>query len=423
MWKHLNNITGKKKHNAVDKNLLSNFPQDNAKSLCNKINSNFSNIVPKLRKKRNGRKTKNHTPDKKKIIANVSNTIIIQTSTPTSVAEIIKEINNKNSTGKDGIFMKHIVESVQNSSIAISKLINSIISTEIWPEDLKTQVLRPIYKKGSKKNLDNYRPIALLSNVNKIVEKFFAKQILNFLNKYNVITNKQFGFRQNRGTIDALKYINEIVAESLNNGNYIKAALVDLQKAFDTIDHTKLINKCQNVGLRGKCGHILESYLHERTACTKVEDSFSGSEIVNYGVPQGSVLGPLLFTIYINDIVHCINNCQISLFADDILLMSVNTNKETMEANLQNDFDNLNKYFYDNDLFISETKTKCLTITSPHRKFKPKDLVIHSEECNTIYGCKNTCVIVQNVSEAKYLGFSIDKFWKHKQINDLIKKL
>jgi hypothetical protein len=424
MWTNLNKIIGKCNNSNIDVELMRNFPQDTADSLCRKINNNFANIVPNLHRVNNTNNTSKRTQYMNSQQQRVKDTIFLQKSTPEDVAKIIHEVNNKNSTGKDGVMMKHIISSVNNSSIAISKLINSIIDNEVWPEKLKIQVLRPIYKKGSKKNLDNYRPISLLSNINKIIEKFLAKQILGFLNKHEIITNKQFGFRQNKGTTDALKYVNEVTSKALNNGFYVKAVLVDLQKAFDTIDHKKLISKCEGIGLRGKCGSLLKSYMMDRKACTKLKESYSDYKKIDFGVPQGSVLGPLLFNIYINDIILTVKNCEIVLFADDIFLVSVNKNKDIMEFNLQTDFNNLNLWFKENDLFISDSKTCCLPISSPHRKYEPRKLTIHTDKCKVSNNCDYVCVPVQSVVDTKYLGFYIDKYWKHSQhIFTLIKKL
>ena len=200
--------------------------------------------------------------------------------------------------------------------------------------------------------------------------------------------------------------------------------MVDLQKAFDTTGHDILIKKCEYYGLRGKFGNIIKSYLHDRKACTKIGNSYSEESQIKYGVPQGSVLGPLLFSIYINDVVNHMTSCEIVLFADDILLISIHEKKEIMESNLQTDFDILNNWFLVNDVFINDTKTTAIMLSSPHRICNPVNLFIHSEFCNNLNDCSQTCMPVQNVEEAKYLGFTVDKFWKHKlHIATLIKKL
>jgi hypothetical protein len=414
LWKQLNKILGKRKSASVDDVLQSSFQNTTIDELSNRTNKHFANIVPKLRKKNAPKKNSNNHKTKFALKNGVTSTILITHCSPYEITEIVKEMKIKSSTGYDGISMKHISESIDNSSIFLSKLINAIIDNEVWPDELKIQVQRPIYKNGSKKNLDNYRPISLLSNINKIIEKFFAKKILTFLNKHNVITEKQFGFRQSKGAVDALKYINEIVSNSLNNGKHVEAVLVDLQKAFDTVDHQALILKCEHYGLRGKCGNILKSYLLSRTACTRLGNCFSEFSEVLYGVPQGSILGPLLFTIYINDVIQSITHCEIVLFADDILLVSINDSKKDLHVNLQNDFDKLNDWFLDNDVFINETKTNLITISSPHRKFVPPNLFIHSELCKkSEAGCSKTCTRVETINEAKYLGLRIDYLWKH----------
>lgn len=425
LWTHINKFIDKKQKSSLDQEILKAFKFDTPTTLSNKVNLHFSNVVPKLREHYRQRITATKCPSiKTESKLNCKNSIGVFEAEPIMVTNIIKSMKINKSTGMDGVIMSHISESIENSSLFISKLINSIIATEIWPEELKIQVLRPIYKKGSKTDINNYRPIALLSNINKIIEKFFFNNISNFLDKNNILINNQYGFRQQRSTEDAIKHINELISNSLHKGNYIKAVLIDLQKAFDTIDHKKLLKKCHDYGLRGKCHNILKSYLENRKACTKIDNEISDTTDVCFGVPQGSVLGPLLFSIYVNEVSKYTDTCEIILFADDMILLSIHTNKQIMELNLQNDFDKLNRWLLTNDLFISEDKTCCIDISSTHRQFLSGSLFIHTENCQNFTNCNNTCTKIKEVSESKYLGFGIDNHWKHNHhIELLITKL
>jgi hypothetical protein len=305
-----------------------------------------------------------------------------------------------------------------------------MIMHEKWPSKLKIQVIRPIHKKGSRTDLDNYRPIALLPVINKIIEKYFTMQIQAFLTKHNHLSNKQYGFRQNRSTVDALKRINDLVTNALNQGKYVGATLIDLQKAFDTINHKILIEKCKKVGLRGKILNVIKSYLSDRRACTRLNDEESAMNNVTFGVPQGSVLGPLLFLIYINDIEDEIESTIMLLFADDIIILSINYDYKQMMANLQTDFDSINAWFIENEVYISETKTVNMTIKTPHMKTIQKVLIyIHSDNCKYLKlgvkgACSKTCTAVEDCVSSKYLGLTIDSNWKHTvHIEGLITKL
>ena len=426
MWSHLNKFINKQKDSTNDKELIKNFKFDTEQTLGQKLNLHFANVVPNLRNKFKARKAFSVNKRKletQKIKCNAQSIVLFESS-PNEIMNIIKNMNIKLSTGLDGIQMKHLVKSLENSAICISILINSIISAEIWPDDLKISILRPVYKKGCKSDPGNYRPIALLSNINKIIEKFFYTKIVTFLDRFNIITEKQYGFRQNKSTTDSLKHINEVLAKSLNDGMYAKAVLIDLQKAFDTLDHSILLEKCEKYGLRGKCHNIIKSYLNNRKACTKIKNSNSSFIDVKYGVPQGSVLGPLLFIIYINDITNCISHCDIILYADDTILISLHKDKNIMETNLELDFDNLNNWFLQNDLFINDTKTFSIDFYSPQRKYSTNSLFIHTQDCTEGNRCKETCNVIEQVTECKYLGMHIDSYWKHNfHVKKLINKL
>jgi hypothetical protein len=241
------------------------------------------------------------------------------------------------------------------------------------------------------------------------------KKITDFLESDKLLTPQQFGFRKKTGTNDALKSINDVVTGALNEGKYVGAVLIDLQKAFDTIDHNILLDKCSNLGIRGKMLNIIKSYMTNRKTSTKINNNISEMKNIEFGVPQGSVLGPLLFIIYINDITKYMDNVHTSLYADDILLISVHQNYDVMINNLQSDFNAINDWLILNELFINENKTQFITISSPHMK-KPDEvkmkILIHDSKCTTDK-CTDSCIQLDSVKETKYLGYVIDDHWSH----------
>jgi hypothetical protein len=347
------------------------------------------------------------------------------------IREIITELKNTNAVGIDKIQTKHIKETKQNTAKAICKLVNAIIDNELWPENLKIQIIRPIYKKGSKEDINNYRPIALLSIIDKIVEKYLAFKIRDFLDKQNLLSKVQFGYTKNKSTTDLITEINEQITNGLNEGKYAGIILVDLQKAFDTFDKKILLRKCENLGLRGKIQNILKSYLNNRKAIVQIDNK--NSQLVNtkWGVPQGSVLGPLLFLIYTNNITEEITKTTIYLFADDTILISINRNYEDMMVNLQNDFNILNDWFINNELFLSEEKTIQMDIHVPKmNKYKECWIIKHYGKCKNLISsslksdCSVHCKKLEKKISAKYLGIHIDKNWTFKlHIEELKKKL
>ena len=198
-------------------------------------------------------------------------------------------------------------------------LFNFSFMTSVFSSLLKTSKLSPVFKKDSKLDYSNYRPISLLSNIDKILEKLMYKRLYIFLNNNNIIYN--FGFRQQYSTSHALINITENIRKALDDGNIGCGVFVDLQKAFDTADHQILLAKLNHYGICGVSNDWFKSYLSNRSQYVSINGYDSGLAAINCGVPQGSVLGPLLFLLYINDLNQAIKFCKVHHFADDTNLL------------------------------------------------------------------------------------------------------
>ena len=192
--------------------------------------------------------------------------------------------------------------------------------TSVFSSLLKTSKLSPVFKKDSKLDYSNYRPISLLSNIEKKLEKLMYKRLYTFLNNNNIY-NLQFGFRQQYSTSHVLINITEIIRKALDDGNIGCGVFVDLQKAFDTVDHQILLAKLSHYGICGVSNDWFKSYLSNRSQYVSINGYDSGLAAINCGVPQGSVLGPLLFLLYINDLNQAIKFCKVHHFADDTNLL------------------------------------------------------------------------------------------------------
>ena len=206
--------------------------------------------------------------------------------------------------------------------------------TGVFPSVLKTAKVVPVFKKDSKLDYSNYRPISLLSNVEKVLEKLMYKRLYTFLNSNNIIYNLQFGFRQQYSTSHALVNITENIGKALDDGYIGCGVFVGLQKAFDTVDQLILLAKLNHYGICGVSNDWFKSYLSDQNqyVCTNGFDS--GLAAINYGVSQGSVLGPLLFLLYINDLNQTIKFCKVHHFADDTNLLFM-SNYQKMEQTSQ----------------------------------------------------------------------------------------
>jgi hypothetical protein len=413
LWQTINEISGKNSKSNIDETIKKHFVNENVTVISNKLNENFVNQASKLKNKYNYKQTNTQNFD----MIKCSNTMWIQEPTGMEIVNIINELNHKGAIGTDEIDIDHIIESKENSAECIKILIQKIILCEKWPSKLKSSKIRPIFKKGKKNDVDNYRPISILPAINKICEKFFANKITSFLNKNNIISTNQFGFQRGKGTTDALKFLNDTITVALNNNEIICAAFIDLQKAFDSINRTILITKLKNYGLRGKINKILENYLGNRTSLTNICDTNSDILVNNDGVPQGSVLGPLLFLLYINELELLTNN--IVLFADDLCMFRIGEDYEKTMNSLQLDFDKLQMWCKVNQVFISEEKTVHMDITTIFKKIIPgTELKINVHGASTVFKS------IKKVKEVKYLGYWIDNHWNHEtHIDKVIAKL
>ena len=201
----------------------------------------------------------------------------------------------------------------------------------LFPQIFKTAKVLPIFKYGSKQQANNYRPISLLPCLSKVQEKLIKTRLVNFFKNNNVLYEYQYGFRENHSVVHALLDITTTSYDAIQNKNFTALLLMDLRKAFDTVSHEILLKKLSHYGIRGRAYDFIESYLNSRTQFVSINNCQSQTKPINIGVPQGSILGPLLFLIYINDLHNAVTKPR--LFADDTCLVLSNPSLTALETN------------------------------------------------------------------------------------------
>jgi hypothetical protein len=239
----------------------------------------------------------------------------------------------------------------------ISIITNKSITSATVPEFLKLSKVIPIYKSKSHDEFTNYRPISLLPTLSKILEKVIHKRLYTFLNSANILNDKQFGFRKQHCTTDAVtKLINDI-GKYLDIKESVLTIYCDLSRAFDTINHEIVLKKRHYYGIRGHALEWFRSYLAERKHYVNYNGQDSEVESIDIGVPQGSVLGPLLFIIYVNDLPDCLTNSDCKLFADDTTIYGHNPNINHLFNTMTIELQSLMDWFNANKLSLNLTKT------------------------------------------------------------------
>ena len=214
----------------------------------------------------------------------------------------------------------------------LTEIFNTSIIQGKYPSKLKISKVTPIFKVGDETDPDNYRPISLLSNLNRVFEKLMYNRLIQFINKHNLLDDAQYGFRSGSSTNHAILDIISTIQHNMDYKLFTCAVFVDLKKAFDTVDHQILLKKLDCYGIRGIVNEWFKSYLLNRTQTTEINGFISTKDFNPLGVPQGSVLGPLLFLLYINDITKASTKLKFFLFADDTNLLYANRNLKTLES-------------------------------------------------------------------------------------------
>ena len=315
---------------------------------------------------------------------------------PEEINQLISELNEKTAVRKNDIEIKYYKIAKSVISPIISKMINKCISQGSFPNCLKIAQVIPVYKKGSKTNCSNYRPISLLSPLSKIFEKIISSRLYNYIEKKQLLSDCQFGFRPNYSTSLAISNICNNILLNKDKGFYTCSIFLDLSKAFDTVDHALLINKLKNCyGIRGTPLCLLNNYLSNRLQYTCINSTISSLESITCGVPQGSVLGPLLFSLYVND-MPLASSFKTTLFADDTLLMMTEYDLNKLQQQVNQNLALIENWLRYNKLSLNYNKTTYLLFTN---KGKIK---------NSNFNVSINKIEIKRSDHVKYLGVYID---------------
>ena len=277
-------------------------------------------------------------------------------TTPKQITNIIKSLNPVGG-GIDGINSFILLGTYQPLLPHLTFFFNLCLTTAVFPDKLKIAIIAPIHKTGAKDQFNNYRPISLLPVFSKILEKIIHSTLMTFLNDNNILNPFQFGFRKQHSTYMPIVHMYDEITKSLQNSQLTCSIYLDLKKAFDTVCLEILLKKIYRIGIRGDFYSMIESYLKNRYQMTKINDVISKKQMIKMGVPQGSIIGPLLFILYINDISHTTNLGTFYLFADDTAICIKDNNVDELQRKINSIMLKINEWFNVNRLSLNVSKT------------------------------------------------------------------
>ena len=401
-WAILNSALGKKYNNRFPKKIqLHDKVICEDKHIVNIFNEQFINA---------GKDIKHKIPKVNEIFTQymphpIKNSMFIDSVDTHEIRSIINKLKAKSSSGFDNISCKMVKLSTYYIIEPITHIINVSLNTGVVPKNMKVAKVVPIFKKGAPADPNNYRPVSLLPSFSKILERVMFNKIIKFTEIHGILFNHQYGFRAKHSTIHPIIHLLNDCARNYNKSasESTLAIFCDLSKAFDVINHNILFDKLYTYGIRGIALEWLHSYLNDRKQYVNINQHNSDKLDIQCGVPQGSILGPLLFLIYVNDLSY-FENTNILSFADDTTIYSSSTCIETLFTESNYQINALYKWFCANELYINASKTNYMIFSPPNIRIDTSRYHISIGD-KTIERAGNEMA----VKSVKFLGIHIDE--------------
>ena len=392
-WQIIKNIVNKNKASQLQTKFKLNdgsFTTDGC-VISNKFNDFFVNIGPNLAAKI---PEQNLSPldfmDQPLL-----NSIYLSEVTSEEINNILKSLKN-GAAGYDELnacLLKHISPFITEP---LKYLSNLSLSEGIFPTELKLANVIPLYKADDAFLFNNYRPVSLLCVISKVFEKVMYNRLIDFLETFAILNNSQFGFRKMHSTYMALMTLMNRLISSLENDEYILGIFLDFSKAFDTVDHVILLKKLAHYGIRGTALKWFESYLSNREQYVTYNGISSSKQRIECGVPQESILGALLFLIYINDLCLVCKHTSAILFADDTNLFTSGKDLKSLESTTNSELSHISLWLKVNKLSLNIKKTHYMILCRRKKLCHDVKLLIDGQAINEVQKTKFLGIIIDN---------------------------
>ena len=392
-WQVIKEILNKKKTNSISDRFLINDQLVTYKhQIASNFNDYFTNIGSTLAEKIDP----SPVDPLSYITNNPQNSIVIEPSDPTEISYVVNNLKNS-SPGWDDIGIKILKKVLPSIGNPLMYVINLSLSQGVVPSELKKAKVIPLFKGGDPVLLNNYRPISILPSISKILEKIMYKRIESFINRHAILNEHQFGFRPKYGSNLALINTIDNILQAQERDEFTLGVFLDFRKAFDTVNHRILCNKLYSYGIRGTALEWIRNYLDGRYQYIQYEHIASEVLLTPCGVPQGSILGPLLFLLYINDITNVSDILSLVLFADDTSAFISGKDINTLINVLNGELSKITEWIKANMLSINISKTNYILFRTKNKRCTITDNITFGDQ------------IIERVTSTRFLGVIINE--------------